>query len=334
MEAQIVTPAPTPTLPLSLIDTAPQVRKKMNKDELQDLANDIAAHGVLQPITVRQVGERFRVVFGHRRRFACEIAGLKEIPAIIRATEENDVTELQLVENLQREDLDADDIGLALAELYEKHASLESVALIVNKSKSWVAKHIKIATRLEYEVRQLFEEGVTEDGDYLCALSDLMVEMVYDWEGKRALMKEARAGKLDRHQVRERLARIKAEKAEAAAAKPSGKPAREKKPRPRSISVLAGEMQFSEEKPAKVFAGWMEKEQAEFVDAVQMAYIEGCDTERAPAALSRAAATYEKPALNLARMMGFLAPMGKRFELDEYFGEIERRFPRRSGSEN
>ncbi|MDB5802711.1 MAG: stage 0 sporulation protein [Betaproteobacteria bacterium] len=322
---------------LAQIDTAPQVRQSMNKEGLQELADDIAARGVIQPIVVRQVGERFRVVMGHRRRFACEMIGKEEVPAIVRETADDEVTELQLIENLQREDLAADDIGLALTELYEKHGSLDTVALLVNKSKSWVAKHIKIATRLHHAARELFEEGVTEDGDYLCALSDLFTLLGFDYDARQRLYKDVRAGKVDREQIRERLAKIKADQAKEAAAKPNAKQPKEKKPKPRAVNALAGDMMWVNKTPHEIFASWMEKEQNAFIDVAQLAWIEGSQVEDNPVALAQAAAVYEKPAFNLARMMGFMAKQAtlKRistgefeFNVDDYLEQLAKRFPR------
>jgi ParB/RepB/Spo0J family partition protein len=307
---------------LDQIDTAPQVRKNMDKQRLQELADDIRARGLLQPIIVRPCGERFRVIAGHRRRFACEMAGLEQIPAMVGDAGDDEVTEMQLVENLQREDLAPDDIGVALAQLYEKHASLDTVALMVNKSKSWVAKHIKIATRLDWDARKLFEEGVTEDGEFLCTLSDLFE--IVPWEKKRELCNLVRAGKFDRNQARDMLHELKEERA-AARATPE-KPQRERKPRPRPASTLANDLHWANGRDLQsIYDGWQEKEKETFRQAVREAWSGGASIEATPQALCRAAETYEKTPLRFARMLGFLSAGTKAntFDFDVYMLQLQ-----------
>lgn len=317
----------TQMIPIKLIDTAPQVRRSMDKTRLEELADDIRAHGLLQPIVVRACGDRFRVIAGHRRRFACEMAGLDSLPVVLMEHDLGDDTELQLVENLQREDLSDDDIGLALSDLYEKHASLDTVALMVNKSKSWVSKRIKLATNLHWFVRELFEDGITEDGDFLCVLSNLVNLLPYE-EGRK-VCDQVRNGTMDRETAREALAKLKADRAAAAEPKKGKKPAGEKKPRPRSLSALAGDMQWKHDRTAlQVYESWMEKEQAAFVDAVLLAWHQGADMKDNAIELASAAATYEKRPFNLARWMGYLTKDGDEFLLAEYFDNVDKLFAR------
>lgn len=301
---------------LALIDTATQVRTSMDKARLQELADDIRARGLLQPIIVRPCGERFRVIAGHRRRFACEIAGLDQVPAMVGDATDDDVTEMQLVENLQREDLSDEDIGQALAKLYDVHHSLEAVALLVNKSKPWVAKKIKIATRLHWRAAELFQGGVTEDGDFLCALSDLF-GMLNDYQETTKVCEQVRAGELDRDGVRELLARLKARRD---APPVPAKPQREKKPKPRNNNTLARELYWSYryEGPHKAFASWSDKERENFLECLTAAYQGGAATPGGTIALARLAHTGEMPAINLARIMGHQGADGDKFTIEQY----------------
>ena len=94
-------------LDLGLIIPDPmQPRKSYNELKLQGLADSIKEFGVLQPITVRKSGKEYIIVMGERRYRASKIAGKQTIPAIVRKYENNDVLELQIIENLQRQDVE------------------------------------------------------------------------------------------------------------------------------------------------------------------------------------------------------------------------------------
>ena len=93
-------------LPLGKIKSDPeQPRKTFNKDALQQLSESIENHGVIQPITVRQLNGHYIIVMGERRYRASKLAGKKTIPCIVRTYENNDVLEVQIIENLQRQDV-------------------------------------------------------------------------------------------------------------------------------------------------------------------------------------------------------------------------------------
>src|SRR5690606_37718797 len=95
-------------LPISSIQPDPdQPRKTFNKDDLEGLALSIKQHGILQPIVVISKGDMFLIVAGERRYRAAKLAGLAKVPAIIRTLSDQHKLELSLIENLQREDLNA-----------------------------------------------------------------------------------------------------------------------------------------------------------------------------------------------------------------------------------
>src|SRR5215212_6650785 len=94
-------------LPLDLVDANPQqARQVFDETALAELAASIAEHGVLEPILVRPLGERYQVVAGERRTRAARIAGLADIPALIRELTDEEAAYVTAIENLQREDMD------------------------------------------------------------------------------------------------------------------------------------------------------------------------------------------------------------------------------------
>ena len=97
---------------INLIDPNPnQPRREFDQDALQELANSIRELGIIQPITLRKVdGDRYQIIAGERRWRASQIAGLQKIPAYIVSVEDQGVMEMALVENIQREDLNAIEI--------------------------------------------------------------------------------------------------------------------------------------------------------------------------------------------------------------------------------
>ncbi|HUU91227.1 MAG TPA: ParB/RepB/Spo0J family partition protein [Phycisphaerae bacterium] len=99
---------PTTSVAMALLDPNPQQpRRAVETPDLEQLAASIREHGVLQPIVVRKRGERYQIIAGERRFRAAEASGLDEIPVVVREVPDDQLLELALVENLQREDLDA-----------------------------------------------------------------------------------------------------------------------------------------------------------------------------------------------------------------------------------
>src|ERR1051325_5829005 len=101
-------------LPLENIETNPkQPRKDFDETALQELAHSMKMHDIIQPITVSKLhGNKFRLISGERRWRAARLAGLKDIPAFVRQANDSELLELALLENLQREDLNAMEIAL------------------------------------------------------------------------------------------------------------------------------------------------------------------------------------------------------------------------------
>ena len=109
-------------IPISQIEANPnQPRREFDSEALQELATSIREIGIIQPITLRQIDDnRFQIIAGERRWRASQIAGLTAIPAYIRTISDESIMEMALVENIQREDLNAIEIALAYQHLLEK----------------------------------------------------------------------------------------------------------------------------------------------------------------------------------------------------------------------
>ena len=123
-----------------------QPRREFDQETLQELANSIREIGIVQPITLRQTHEgKYQIVAGERRWRASQMAGLQCIPAYIRTINDENVMEMALVENIQREDLNAIDIALAYSHLLEKEGmTQEKVAERVGKSRVAVANYLRL----------------------------------------------------------------------------------------------------------------------------------------------------------------------------------------------
>lgn len=134
-------------IPISQIEANPnQPRRDFDQESLQELAQSIREIGIVSPITLRQISDdRFQIIAGERRWRASQIAGLQAIPAYIRTTNDENVMEMALVENIQREDLNAIEIALAYQHLLENTGmTQEKVAERVGKSRVAVANHLRL----------------------------------------------------------------------------------------------------------------------------------------------------------------------------------------------
>ena len=123
-----------------------QPRREFDEDALQELANSIREIGIIQPITLRQIAEnKFQIIAGERRWRASQRAGLKAIPAYIRTIKDENVMELALVENIQREDLNAIEIALAYEHLLSGEGmTQEKVSERVGKSRTAITNYLRL----------------------------------------------------------------------------------------------------------------------------------------------------------------------------------------------
>ena len=153
---------------ISVDDLAPgqyQPRTRMHKSTLEELAQSIKEQGVLQPLVVRRLASgRFEIVVGERRWRAAQLAGIKSVPTIVRDLNNDETAKIALIENLQREDLNALDQAKGLMRLQrEFNLSQEELGLAVGKSRSTVTNLLRLLN-LASEVQALLEEGKIEMG--------------------------------------------------------------------------------------------------------------------------------------------------------------------------
>ncbi len=141
-----------------------QPRKNFDKEALNDLAESIKVHGVVQPIIVVKKGPRYMIIAGERRWRATKIAGLKTIPAILKDYTERQVREISIIENLQREDLNAVETAKAIKELMDEYNwTQEVVSKRLGKSRSAIANTVRLLN-LEKEVLDMIQAGELSAG--------------------------------------------------------------------------------------------------------------------------------------------------------------------------
>lgn len=158
---------------ISLIHANPsQPRKDFDEQALEELAESIRAIGIIQPITLRQEeDDTYMIIAGERRFRAAQIAGLESIPAYIRKVSDNDVMEMALVENIQREDLNAIEVALAYQQLQAKaNLTQEGLAQRVGKSRASVANFMRLL-RLPAEIQLSLKEKKLSMGHARAILS-------------------------------------------------------------------------------------------------------------------------------------------------------------------
>lgn len=156
----------TSTLPINeIIPNKEQPRKTFDEGALQELADSITVHGVLQPLLVRPLlCGGYQLIAGERRWRASRMAGLKEVPVIIRELSDSEAMEIAIIENLQREDLNPIEEAEGLQALIDKcDYTQEQVAVSVGKSRPAIANALRLL-KLPEEVRQMTKEGEISAG--------------------------------------------------------------------------------------------------------------------------------------------------------------------------
>lgn len=160
---------------LNLIDNnSNQPRVQFDEDKLSELAESIRVHGIVQPILLKKIGERYRIIAGERRFRAARLAGLSEIPAIIKNMSEREMQEVALIENLQRVDLNPIEEASAIKELLTGYGlTQEELASRLGKSRPAITNALRLLT-LPQEVQEMLREGKLSAGHAraLAALDD------------------------------------------------------------------------------------------------------------------------------------------------------------------
>jgi len=161
------------SLPISQVEPGlKQPRKRFEEEALQDLADSIRTHGIIQPLTVRRLSSGYyQIIAGERRWRAAKLAGLTEVPAVIIEADDRKVMELGLIENLQREDLNPIEEANGYKVLMEEYGlTQEEVSQRVGKSRPAVANALRLLA-LPDPVCQLLEEGKLSAGHARAILS-------------------------------------------------------------------------------------------------------------------------------------------------------------------
>ncbi len=203
------------TLRLSEIEpNRDQPRKIFSEEALNELADSIREHGVLQPLLVRPLpGGSYQLVAGERRWRASRMAGLQEVPVVIREMDEEQAMEIALIENLQREDLNAIEEATGYKQLMERYGmTQEQVAKRVGKSRPAIANALRLLN-LPQKVMDMVGEGEVSPGHARALLA---------FDDQDRIVEIAQKVKTGKYSVRdiERMAKNQDEKKEKAAKAP------------------------------------------------------------------------------------------------------------------
>ena len=173
---------------IDLIEPSPyQPRTRFREEALDELARSIKSSGIIQPLVVRPIGSRFQLIAGERRWRAAQRAGLAKVPAIVRQVPDELALEMTLVENIQREDLNAIEAARAFERLLEEfQLTQEAVAERTGKDRATVANSIRLL-KLEPAILEWIEEGklTAGHGRALLAVADSPLRMRYAQRASR-----------------------------------------------------------------------------------------------------------------------------------------------------
>ena len=173
---------------IDLIDPSPyQPRTRFREEALDELARSIQSSGIIQPLVVRPIGSRFQLIAGERRWRAAQRAGLTKVSAIVRQVPDELALEMTLVENIQREDLNAIEAARAFERLMDEfQLTQESVAERTGKDRATVANSIRLL-KLEPTIQDWIEEGklTAGHGRALLAVADSPLRMRYAQRASR-----------------------------------------------------------------------------------------------------------------------------------------------------
>ncbi len=141
-----------------------QPRRTFDEEKLNELAESVKEHGIIQPITVQDRKDHYEIIAGERRWRAAKIAGLKEIPVIIKNYTEQEIVEISLIENIQRDDLTPIETAQAYKRLMEEfNLTQEDVAKKVSKNRATVANSVRLL-KLSEDVQKMVDDGKLSEG--------------------------------------------------------------------------------------------------------------------------------------------------------------------------
>lgn len=148
-----------------------QPRKFFNEDALQELAESIKQYGVFQPLLVQKEKDYYKIIAGERRWRAAKIAGLKEIPVIVKELSDQEIAEIQLIENIQREDLNPIEIAEGYRQLIDKYGfTQDELAEKISKSRTAITNTLRLL-KLDERVRQMIVDELISTGHARAILS-------------------------------------------------------------------------------------------------------------------------------------------------------------------
>lgn len=150
---------------INLIQINPnQPRREFNPEALQELADSIAEIGIIQPITLRKLDEGYQIIAGERRYRASQLAGLSSIPAYVRTADDENMMEMALIENIQREDLNSIEIALAYQNLLEQYnMTQEQLSTRVGKKRATITNYLRLL-RLPAPIQVALQEKAIDMG--------------------------------------------------------------------------------------------------------------------------------------------------------------------------
>ena len=164
------------TLKLNLIEpNSEQPRKNFDEESLQELADSIKQYGILQPLIVQKKGNHYEIIAGERRWRAAKLAGVTDVPVLIREYDKQQTMEIALIENVQRSDLNPIEEAMAYRQLIEEFGlKQEEIAERVSKNRATIANSLRLL-KLDPRVQELLTQGVISNGHAraLLAIEDL-----------------------------------------------------------------------------------------------------------------------------------------------------------------
>ncbi len=205
------------TLRLSQIEPDPdQPRKHFDEEAMEQLSSSIKEHGLIQPIIVTPIGDdRYRIIAGERRWRACRMAGLDEVPALVREYSDREISEISLIENLQREDLNPIEEALGYRNLMDLYGmTQEKIAETMSKSRPAIANTLRLLT-LPEQLLDFIKTGELSAGHARALVG------VEDADTQLALANRIITEGLNVRQAEELVKKLKKEPKTVAAADPS-----------------------------------------------------------------------------------------------------------------
>ncbi len=226
----------TRTLRMSEIEpNKNQPRQDFNEAAIQELADSIREHGLIQPIIVRPLGSGYQIVAGERRWRACRMLGLSEVPAIIKEFTDSETAQIALIENIQREDLNPVEEASAYRTLMDQYnMTQDQLAKTLGKSRSTIANFVRLLNLPEELINMLRKGDISVGQAKAIAAAETEEEMI-------SIAKAASSGKMTVRDIEKALSKKSEENAPE-----SSSPAKEKEQR-QNMNFLT-EMQLSLEK--------------------------------------------------------------------------------------